>query len=386
MVKDPVQIDGKHYKVVSENDQVRVLRVSYGPHEKSVMHEHPSLVAVFLNDANFRFTFSDGRTEENSGKAGDTLVTVMPNGDLYPGRRMPVRAGNLLETPLSQLYDCELFATLRDRTCVSAGCENCLYAHLCGGGLRCLAFATTGDRDLWRGLHADGNTIHNYSGSNLEEYMPLPAANVNSNLNESQKALAVGFLEDYFGAGEDVAWYRLGSNLYQDMPFSPSRTNAQIQIRHGEGDVTMTSYAFWHKPQPFLPIALDAALPDPSRTSSSTTSNFFRRRNAVATPQWRRVRAFGRPPWSKGRDPLGFPRSSRRRSIASARSIGPWAAACAQSRGARGRSARRSSAAGLRGAPTPSRSQTHSARASRSARDPPSPAWIRRALRACDRG
>jgi radical SAM protein with 4Fe4S-binding SPASM domain len=77
--------------------------------------------------------------------AGDTLVTVMPNGDLYPCRRMPIRAGNLLETPFSQLYDCGLFATLRDRTCVSAGCENCLYAHLCGGGLRCLAFATTGE-------------------------------------------------------------------------------------------------------------------------------------------------------------------------------------------------------------------------------------------------
>ena len=39
--------------------------------------------------------------------AGDTLVAVMPNGDLYPCRRMPIRAGNLLETPLTQLYDCE---------------------------------------------------------------------------------------------------------------------------------------------------------------------------------------------------------------------------------------------------------------------------------------
>jgi len=77
--------------------------------------------------------------------AGDTLVTVMPNGDLYPCRRMPICAGNVLQTPLSQLYDCELFAALRDRTRVSAGCENCLYAHLCGGGLRCLAYATTGD-------------------------------------------------------------------------------------------------------------------------------------------------------------------------------------------------------------------------------------------------
>ena len=45
---DPVRVDPKHYKVEVENDQVRVLRIKYGPHEKSVMHGHPSTVAVFL--------------------------------------------------------------------------------------------------------------------------------------------------------------------------------------------------------------------------------------------------------------------------------------------------------------------------------------------------
>ena len=33
-----------------ENDQVRILRVSYGPREKSVLHEHPNSIAVFLVD------------------------------------------------------------------------------------------------------------------------------------------------------------------------------------------------------------------------------------------------------------------------------------------------------------------------------------------------
>jgi quercetin dioxygenase-like cupin family protein len=45
--QDPVQVDSKHYKVEFENEQVRVLRITYGPHEKSVMHEHPNAVAVF---------------------------------------------------------------------------------------------------------------------------------------------------------------------------------------------------------------------------------------------------------------------------------------------------------------------------------------------------
>jgi quercetin dioxygenase-like cupin family protein len=33
-----------------ENEQVRVLRIGYGAGEKSVMHEHPNAVAVFLTD------------------------------------------------------------------------------------------------------------------------------------------------------------------------------------------------------------------------------------------------------------------------------------------------------------------------------------------------
>jgi hypothetical protein len=67
---DPVTVDGEHYKVEFEDDRVRVVRVRYGPREKSVMHGHPSLVAVFLTDQHSRFTYPDGRTEEIHGKAG----------------------------------------------------------------------------------------------------------------------------------------------------------------------------------------------------------------------------------------------------------------------------------------------------------------------------
>jgi quercetin dioxygenase-like cupin family protein len=70
MAQDPVKVDSKHYKVEFENDQVRVLRITYGPHEKSVMHEHPANVAVFLTDANAKFTMSDGKTTAADVKAG----------------------------------------------------------------------------------------------------------------------------------------------------------------------------------------------------------------------------------------------------------------------------------------------------------------------------
>ena len=77
--------------------------------------------------------------------AGDSLITVMPNGDLYPCRRMPIRIGNLRQTPLTDLYHNEVLVALRDRSRVSTGCQGCLYARLCCGGLRCLAYALTRD-------------------------------------------------------------------------------------------------------------------------------------------------------------------------------------------------------------------------------------------------
>jgi len=70
--QDPVKVDAKHYKVEFENDQVRVVRITYGPHEKSVMHQHPGSVAVFLTDGQARFTLPDGKTQDAPIKAGAT--------------------------------------------------------------------------------------------------------------------------------------------------------------------------------------------------------------------------------------------------------------------------------------------------------------------------
>ena len=69
--QDAVKVDPKHCTVVSENDQVRILKVHYGPHEKSVMHSHPNTVAVFLTDAKGTFTFPDGKKQDFAVKAGD---------------------------------------------------------------------------------------------------------------------------------------------------------------------------------------------------------------------------------------------------------------------------------------------------------------------------
>ncbi|MBI3680541.1 MAG: hypothetical protein HY235_09110 [Acidobacteria bacterium] len=68
---DPVKLDPKHYKVVINNDQVRVLRAKYEPHEKSVMHEHPATVAVFVSGGHVKFTLPDGTSQDNNSKAHD---------------------------------------------------------------------------------------------------------------------------------------------------------------------------------------------------------------------------------------------------------------------------------------------------------------------------
>jgi mannose-6-phosphate isomerase-like protein (cupin superfamily) len=69
---DPVKTDPKHYKVELENEQVRVVRARYGPHEKGALHEHalPRAV-VFLTDEQMKVTNPDGAVTEPRARAGD---------------------------------------------------------------------------------------------------------------------------------------------------------------------------------------------------------------------------------------------------------------------------------------------------------------------------
>jgi quercetin dioxygenase-like cupin family protein len=80
--QDAVKVDPKHYTVVSENAEVRILKIHYGAHEKSVMHSHPDSVAVFLTDSTTQFTLADGKKESHSYKAGQAMFT--PAGTHLP--------------------------------------------------------------------------------------------------------------------------------------------------------------------------------------------------------------------------------------------------------------------------------------------------------------
>jgi quercetin dioxygenase-like cupin family protein len=68
---DATMIDPQHYHVELENEYVRVIRVSIGPHEKLRLHKHPDTgaVLVHLTDQNMRLTMSDGTTRASQYKA-----------------------------------------------------------------------------------------------------------------------------------------------------------------------------------------------------------------------------------------------------------------------------------------------------------------------------
>jgi lactoylglutathione lyase len=72
--QDPAKLAPQNYKVVFENDQMRVIDYRLKPGEKEPMHSHPQGVFVyFISEAKIKTTLPDGKTTENSSKSGDTV-------------------------------------------------------------------------------------------------------------------------------------------------------------------------------------------------------------------------------------------------------------------------------------------------------------------------
>ena len=59
-----------------------MVRIKYGPNEKSVMHEHIPGAVVFLTDGEGKMTFPDGEQIDNRFKAG--TVGWEPGGKHLP--------------------------------------------------------------------------------------------------------------------------------------------------------------------------------------------------------------------------------------------------------------------------------------------------------------
>ena len=76
---------------------------------------------------------------------GNGIMFVSHIGDVYPSGFLPIRAGNVREDNLVDIYrNSDLFKQIRDMSCLKGKCSCCLYRFICGGS-RARAWAATGD-------------------------------------------------------------------------------------------------------------------------------------------------------------------------------------------------------------------------------------------------
>lgn len=70
---DPAIVAKDVYKLLLENDHVRVFDVRFAPGQRAPMHSHPDHVVYVMDDATLRLTGPDGKSQDVSVKAGQTL-------------------------------------------------------------------------------------------------------------------------------------------------------------------------------------------------------------------------------------------------------------------------------------------------------------------------
>jgi quercetin dioxygenase-like cupin family protein len=70
---DPTVTDPDKYKVVLENDRVRVLDYRDKPGAETKPHHHPAFVLYVLSPFKRRLTFPDGTVKEREFKAGEVM-------------------------------------------------------------------------------------------------------------------------------------------------------------------------------------------------------------------------------------------------------------------------------------------------------------------------
>ena len=69
--RDPVVTDGDKYKVVLENDRVRILEYRDSPGQRTSPHYHPDYVICALSGFRRKLVLSDGREVVRELRPGD---------------------------------------------------------------------------------------------------------------------------------------------------------------------------------------------------------------------------------------------------------------------------------------------------------------------------
>jgi radical SAM protein with 4Fe4S-binding SPASM domain len=118
------------HKAASESLEIKV---TCGPHYERVIREQKIL--------------HSSKTHKSSKGclAGLGVLFVSHRGDVQPCGYLPVQCGNILQTPLREIWiHSEDLATMRDTKMLKGKCGICGYRDVCGG-CRARAFAATGD-------------------------------------------------------------------------------------------------------------------------------------------------------------------------------------------------------------------------------------------------
>ena len=76
--QDAAKVNPQLFKVLAENDKVRVLEVQAKKGDKAGMHSHPPMVIYILKPGRTRFTNADGKVTETKSKAGDVVLRDQP--------------------------------------------------------------------------------------------------------------------------------------------------------------------------------------------------------------------------------------------------------------------------------------------------------------------
>jgi quercetin dioxygenase-like cupin family protein len=74
VTKDAVTTAPHVYKVLSENDKVRVLEARMKPGAKTELHSHPAHVGVAITPGKYRFAGADGKTMDAALEPGQVIV------------------------------------------------------------------------------------------------------------------------------------------------------------------------------------------------------------------------------------------------------------------------------------------------------------------------
>lgn len=93
--------------------------------------------------------FNDKKDNElpkyDCGIYSGRMFTVMPNGDILPCRRLPIKVGNAMEKSLFEVWNSSnKLWELRNLNNAHPFCKNCNNFHQCFGGAKCVTYTHSG--------------------------------------------------------------------------------------------------------------------------------------------------------------------------------------------------------------------------------------------------